>query len=98
MGPENHIREQLIRMLAQPEIIEESAASEFVDCSPGDPTDLVAVVLNDFFHLGLRTRTRQRFRSTLPGGAADSSERRTGGRNRTGQHADNRGLCEGRFP
>jgi hypothetical protein len=57
MGPENHIREQLIRMLAQPEIIEESAASEFVDCSPGDPTDLVAVVLNDFFHLGLRTRT-----------------------------------------
>jgi hypothetical protein len=57
MEPENQIRDRLIGLLAQSEIIEEGAASEFVDSSPGDPIDLVAVVLNDFFHLGLRTRT-----------------------------------------
>lgn len=57
MKPENQIRERLIELLAQSEIIEEGAASELVDGSPGDPIDLVAVVLNDFFHLGLRTRT-----------------------------------------
>jgi hypothetical protein len=57
LEPENQIRERLIGLLAQSEIIEEGAASELVDGSPGDPIDLVAVVLNDFFHLGLRTRT-----------------------------------------
>lgn len=51
------MRARLITLLAQSEIIEEAAASEFVDSSPSDPIDLVAVVLNDFFHLGLRTRT-----------------------------------------
>jgi hypothetical protein len=56
MQPENQIREQLIGLLAQSEILEEGAAREFVDCSPGDPIELVAVVLNDFFQLGLRTR------------------------------------------
>jgi hypothetical protein len=57
MQPDNQIRERLIGLLAQAEILEEGAATEFVDCSPGDPIELVAVVLNDFFHLGLRTRT-----------------------------------------
>jgi hypothetical protein len=57
MEPDNLIRARLITLLAQSEIIEEAAASEFVDSSPSDPIDLVAVVLNDFFHLGLRTRT-----------------------------------------
>jgi hypothetical protein len=57
MEPDNQIRGRLIELLAQSEIIEQGAASEFVDCSPADPIDLVAVVLNDFFHLGLRTRT-----------------------------------------
>ncbi len=55
--PANHIRDRLIGLVAQSEIIEESAAIEFVDCSPEDPLDLVAVVLNDYFQLGLRTRT-----------------------------------------
>jgi hypothetical protein len=57
MEPENQIRERLIGLLSQSEIIEEGAATELVDGSPGDPIDLVAVVLNDLFHLGLRTRT-----------------------------------------
>ena len=57
MQAENKIREGLIGLLAQSEILEERAASEFVDCFPGAPIDLVAVVLNDFFRLGLRTRT-----------------------------------------
>jgi hypothetical protein len=57
MEPDNLIRARLITLLAQSEIIEEAAASEFVDSSPSDPIDLVAVVLNDFFRLGLRTRT-----------------------------------------
>jgi len=55
--PDNLIRARLITLLAQSEMIEEAAASEFVDSAPSDPIDLVAVVLNDFFHLGLRTRT-----------------------------------------
>ena len=57
MQPDNRIRERLIGLVAQSEILEEGAAGEFVDCSPGDPIDLVAVVLNDYFQLGLRTRT-----------------------------------------
>jgi hypothetical protein len=57
MEPDNLIRARLITLLAQSEIIEEAAASEFVDSSPSDPIDLVAVVLNDFFRLGLLTRT-----------------------------------------
>jgi hypothetical protein len=57
MESDNLIRARLIKLLAQSESIEEAYASEFVDSSPSEPIDFVAVVLNDFFHLGLRTRT-----------------------------------------